>query len=290
MLLPRPVVLLREVLPHERRGVRRVHPGLHPSPTQRPASHRSPILASRSGLRETAPTFEAPGRARTAGLRAPVGRRSVAVCGCVCGIAGTSGAGRSSPAITDESRIAGHAFGMAQWARNEIPGRAAALAEDTHRIGDLLRCTPGRSCDDSTEQRTITMIRQIDHLGIAVRSLDEAVPYYEEVLGLRCAGREEIASQKVRTAFFSVGGVHLELLEPTSPESPVAKFLEKHGPGIHHLAFATDDISGQLARARAGGARLIHEVPFEGAAGKRVAFLHPESTFGVLTEFCQKTC
>jgi methylmalonyl-CoA/ethylmalonyl-CoA epimerase len=134
------------------------------------------------------------------------------------------------------------------------------------------------------------MIRQIDHLGIAVRSLDEAVRYYEEVLGLRCAGREEIASQKVRTAFFSVGAVHLELLEPTSPESPVAKFLEKHGPGIHHLAFATDDISGQLARARAGGARLIHEVPFDGAAGKLVAFLHPESTFGVLTEFCQKTC
>jgi methylmalonyl-CoA/ethylmalonyl-CoA epimerase len=80
--------------------------------------------------------------------------------------------------------------------------------------------------------------------------------------------------------------VHLELLEPTSPESPVAKFLEKNGEGIHHIAFATDDITAQLASARDAGARLIHEVPFEGAAGKLVAFLHPKSTHGVLTEFC----
>ena len=131
------------------------------------------------------------------------------------------------------------------------------------------------------------MITRIDHLGIAVQSLDEAIPYYENVLGLTCEGREEVESQKVRTAFFAAGEVHLELLEATSPESPIAKFLEKNpSGGIHHIAFATDDIEGQLNLAKEQGTRLIHEVPFEGAAGKLVAFLHPKSTFGVLTEFC----
>jgi len=134
------------------------------------------------------------------------------------------------------------------------------------------------------------MITRIDHLGIAVTSLEEAIPYYEDVLGLKCEGREEVESQKVKTAFFAAGEVHLELLEPTSPESPIAKFLEKNGPGIHHIAFATDDIGAQLAQAKDQGTRLIHEVPFEGAANKLVAFLHPKSTFGVLTEFCQPKC
>jgi len=131
------------------------------------------------------------------------------------------------------------------------------------------------------------MITRIDHLGIAVKSIDEALPYYEKALGLRCEHREEVASQKVRTAFFSVGEVHLELLEPTSPESPIAKFLEKNpSGGIHHIAFASSDITGQLKQAGDAGVKLLHEVPFEGAAGKLVAFLHPKSTFGVLTEFC----
>lgn len=130
------------------------------------------------------------------------------------------------------------------------------------------------------------MIQKIDHLGIAVRSLDESVKYYEEALGLKCEHREEVPSQKVRTAFFHVGEVHIELLEPTSEESPIAKFLEKNGEGIHHVAFGTDDIEGQLKGAAAAGVRLIHEQPFEGAAGKLVAFLHPKSTHGVLTEFC----
>jgi methylmalonyl-CoA/ethylmalonyl-CoA epimerase len=130
------------------------------------------------------------------------------------------------------------------------------------------------------------MINHIDHLGIAVRSLDETVPIYEKALGLRCEHREEVPSQKVRTAFFDVGGVHLELLEPTSPESPIAKFLADRGEGIHHIAFRTDDITGQLAQAAGAGVRLIHEKPFEGAAGKLVAFLHPKSTHGVLTELC----
>ncbi|RME67836.1 MAG: methylmalonyl-CoA epimerase [Verrucomicrobia bacterium] len=131
------------------------------------------------------------------------------------------------------------------------------------------------------------MIKGIDHLGIAVRSLDEAVKYYEQSLGLKCEGIEEVASQKVRTAFFNVGGTHIELLEPTSPDSPIASFLEKRGEGIHHVAFATDDIEAQLAAARDSGVKLIHEKPFDGAAGKLVAFLHPKSTHGVLTEFCQ---
>lgn len=130
------------------------------------------------------------------------------------------------------------------------------------------------------------MITQIDHLGIAVESLETAIAYYERTLGLKCSGTEEVASQKVRTAFFECGDVHIELLEPTSPESPVAQFLAKRGEGIHHVAFRTDNIEGQLAKAKEAGARLIHEVPFEGAAGKLVAFLHPKSTHGVLTEFC----
>ncbi len=132
------------------------------------------------------------------------------------------------------------------------------------------------------------MIGRIDHLGIAVKSLDDAIPYYEKALGLKCEGREEVASQKVRTAFFHAGEVHLELLEPTAPDSPIAKFLEKNpNGGVHHVAFATDNIEGQLKQAKEAGCQAIHEVPFEGAANKLVAFLHPKSTFGVLTEFCQ---
>lgn len=130
------------------------------------------------------------------------------------------------------------------------------------------------------------MLTKIDHLGIAVRDLDESIEYYEKSLGLSCHGREEVDSQKVKTAFFEVGEVHLELLEPTSEDSPIAKFLEKNGEGIHHIAFHTDDIEGQLKQASGSGVRLIHEAPLEGAADKLVAFLHPKSTHGVLTEFC----
>jgi methylmalonyl-CoA/ethylmalonyl-CoA epimerase len=131
------------------------------------------------------------------------------------------------------------------------------------------------------------MIQKIDHLGIAVRSLEEAVPYYEKALGLKCAHREEVPSQKVRTAFFNAGEVHIELLEPTDPESPIAKYLEKNpNGGIHHIAFATDNIQAQLKQAADAGVKLIHEQPFAGAGQKMVAFLHPKSTFGVLTEFC----
>lgn len=130
------------------------------------------------------------------------------------------------------------------------------------------------------------MITRIDHIGIAVRSLAEATRFYEEALGIRAGRTEEVPSQQVRTTFLEIGEVHLELLEPTSPESPIARFLEKRGEGIHHIAYATDDVGHQLERARDAGVRLLNEVPVPGAGGKLVAFLHPKSTFGVLTEFC----
>ncbi|MFZ4773899.1 MAG: methylmalonyl-CoA epimerase [Terrimicrobiaceae bacterium] len=130
-------------------------------------------------------------------------------------------------------------------------------------------------------------IQKIDHLGIAVKSIEASLPYYEKTLGLKCEHREEVPSQKVRTAFFACGEVHIELLEPTDPDSTIAKFIADRGEGIHHIAYATTDIIGQLAQAKESGARLIHEVPIDGAGGKLVAFLHPKSSFGVLTEFCQ---
>jgi methylmalonyl-CoA/ethylmalonyl-CoA epimerase len=133
------------------------------------------------------------------------------------------------------------------------------------------------------------MITKIDHLGIAVKSLEEAVPVWENVLGLKCERIEEVPSQKVRTAFFNVGGVHLELLEPTSPDSPIAKAIEARGEGVHHVAFATDDVVNQLAVAKTAGVKLINETPVPGAGGKQVAFLHPKSMRGVLTELCSES-
>lgn len=132
------------------------------------------------------------------------------------------------------------------------------------------------------------MLNKIDHLGIAVKSLDEAIPHYTDVMGLACEQIEEIASQKVRTAFFEVGQTHIELLEPTAEDSPIAKFLEKNGEGLHHVAYYTDDIEGQLDKAKKAGCKLINAEPVPGAGGKRIAFLHPKSTNGVLTEFCTK--
>ena len=132
------------------------------------------------------------------------------------------------------------------------------------------------------------MLQKIDHIGIAVKSIEEALPYYENVLLLKCEGIEEVASQKVKTAFFTVGGVHIELLEPTSPDSPIAKFLEKNpNGGVHHLAFATDDVVDSLAKVEAKGVALIDKAPRIGAHNKQIAFLHPKCTQGVLTELCQ---
>lgn len=132
------------------------------------------------------------------------------------------------------------------------------------------------------------MIKKIDHLGIAVKSIDTAKEFFENALGLTCEGTEIVDSQKVKTAFFSIGEIHIELLEPTSDDSTIAKFLEKNGEGLHHVAYLTDNINDQLVKAEEGGCRLINKNPVEGAGGKKVAFLHPKSTCGVLTEFCVK--
>ena len=135
----------------------------------------------------------------------------------------------------------------------------------------------------------IMNISHIEHLGIAVKSLDEAIPYYENILGMKCYSIEEVADQKVKTAFFKVGQTKLELLEPTSDESPIAKFIEKRGEGIHHLAFAVEDgVANALAEMEGKGVRLIDKAPRKGAEGLNIAFIHPKSTHGVLTEFCEK--
>lgn len=128
----------------------------------------------------------------------------------------------------------------------------------------------------------------IEHIGIAVKSLDESIPYYEKVLGLTCYAVEEVKDQKVKTAFFQVGQTKIELLESTDPEGPIGKFLEKKGEGIHHLAFAMDDVAEALSHADAQGVRLIDKEPRKGAEGLNIGFLHPKSTHGVLTEFCSK--
>ncbi len=132
------------------------------------------------------------------------------------------------------------------------------------------------------------MVKKIDHIGIAVHSIDQARVVYEQALGMTCTGEEVVESQKVRVAFFAIGETHVELLEPTDRTSPIAVFLEKKGEGIHHIAYEVDDLAAQLAQAKDSGCRLIHETPVPGAHGKRIAFLHPGSTAGVLTELCAK--
>lgn len=127
----------------------------------------------------------------------------------------------------------------------------------------------------------------IEHIGIAVNSIAEALPFYEKVLGLKCYNIEEVADQKVKTAFFMIGQTKIELLESTDPEGPVGKFIEKRGEGIHHIAFAVDNIDERLREAEAAGVRLIDATPRKGAEGLSIAFLHPKSTFGVLTELCE---
>ncbi len=126
----------------------------------------------------------------------------------------------------------------------------------------------------------------IEHIGIAVVSLEESIPYYEKVLGLECYAIEEVADQKVRTAFFKVGDTKIELLESTDPEGPIGKFIVKRGPGVHHLAFAMENVNQALQDAAYQGISLIDQVPRKGAEGLQIGFLHPKSTQGVLTEFC----
>ncbi len=131
-------------------------------------------------------------------------------------------------------------------------------------------------------------ISHIEHIGIAVNSLEEAIPYYEETLGLKCYAVEEVAEQKVKTAFFMVGDTKIELLESTDPEGPIGKFLEKKGQGVHHLAFAVDNVNDSLNELGEKGVQLIDKTSRKGAEGLNIGFLHPKATMGVLTEICGK--
>ncbi len=127
----------------------------------------------------------------------------------------------------------------------------------------------------------------IEHIGIAVKSLDEAIPFYENIFGLKCYNIEEVRDQKVKTAFFKIGDTKIELLESTDPDGPIGKFIEKRGEGIHHMAFAVKDINSKLAEVELKGVRLIDREARSGAEGLDIGFLHPKSTFGVLTELCE---
>jgi methylmalonyl-CoA/ethylmalonyl-CoA epimerase len=129
--------------------------------------------------------------------------------------------------------------------------------------------------------------KKIEHIGIAVKSLDTAIPFFENVMGLKCYAVEEVVDQKVKTAFFKVGETKIELLESTDPEGPVGKFIEKKGEGVHHVAFAVDNVQEALNEASEKGVMLIDKQPRKGAEGLNIAFLHPKSTFGVLTELCE---
>ena len=130
-------------------------------------------------------------------------------------------------------------------------------------------------------------ITHIEHIGIAVKNLKVSIEYYEKVLGLKCYSIEEVSDQKVRTAFFKIGQTKIELLESTDPEGPIGKFIEKKGEGIHHLAFHVNDLPGALKEAEDKGIKLIDPLPRKGAEGLEIAFLHPKSTNGVLTELCE---
>ena len=130
-------------------------------------------------------------------------------------------------------------------------------------------------------------VSHIEHIGIAVKNLEDSIRYYEDVLGLECYGIEEVKDQKVRTAFFRVGQVKIELLESTDPEGPIGKFIEKRGQGVHHLAFATENLDKALQGLDEKGIQLIDKKPRKGAEGLDIAFLHPRSTGGVLTELCE---
>lgn len=133
-------------------------------------------------------------------------------------------------------------------------------------------------------------ISHIEHLGIAVQSIEESLPFFENVLGLKCYNIEVVEDQKVKTAFLKCGEVKLELLEPTSPESTIQKWLDKGNHGVHHVAFCIEDgVANALAECDEKGIRLIDKAPRKGAEQLNIAFLHPKSTVGILTELCEHT-
>ena len=131
-------------------------------------------------------------------------------------------------------------------------------------------------------------MKRIEHLGIAVPDLTSAIPLYEALLNTPCYKQEGVESEGVKTAFFQVGESKIELLEATKPDSPIAKFLQKNGPGFHHVAFEVADIEVEISRLQAAGFELIHQQPKDGADNKRIAFLHPKSSGGLLVELCQE--
>ena len=131
-------------------------------------------------------------------------------------------------------------------------------------------------------------MRKIEHIGIAVKNLDEAIPLYEALLNTSCYKREGVASEGVMTAFFQIGESKIELLEATNETSPIAKFLSKNGPGFHHVAFEVENLEEEIKRLQNAGFQLIHEVAKDGADNKRIAFLHPKSSGSLLVEICQE--
>ncbi|WP_404308349.1 methylmalonyl-CoA epimerase [Neorhodopirellula lusitana] len=133
----------------------------------------------------------------------------------------------------------------------------------------------------------MTPVRSLNHIGIAVRSLDEQKAFYGETLGAEYEGTEDVPSQKVKVAFYKLNDVRLELLEPTDPESPIAKFIEKRGEGMHHMAFTVDDLQARIDELKSEGLRMIDQTPRPGAHHMQIAFIHPKSSGGVLTELCQ---
>ncbi|HCJ57582.1 methylmalonyl-CoA epimerase [Lutispora sp.] len=132
------------------------------------------------------------------------------------------------------------------------------------------------------------MVKKVDHIGIAVNNLEESVKFYENILGLKLQGVETVEEQKVKVAFLPVGDTEIELLEATTPDSPIAKFIENKGQGVQHIAFRVDDLEKALEEMKKLGIRLIDEKPRYGAGGARIAFLHPKSTNGVLVELCER--
>lgn len=132
------------------------------------------------------------------------------------------------------------------------------------------------------------MVKKVDHIGIAVKNLDNALKFYEDTLGIKCISKEEVEEQKVKVAFLPIGDTEVELLESTSDDGAVAKFIEKRGEGVQHIAYRVDNIEEAIAEMKGKGIRMIDEEPRYGAGGAKIAFLHPKSTFGVLIELCER--
>jgi len=131
------------------------------------------------------------------------------------------------------------------------------------------------------------MLRKINHIGIAVQSIEATLPFYKNTFGMEFLEEEEIPAMKIKIAMLKIGESKIELLQPTSEDSYIAKFLEKNGSGIHHIAYETDDIDAEIEKLTAQGIKMIDEKPRCGAHGTRIAFIHPKSSNGVLTELCQ---